>query len=108
MTVIESVKRDRVGFLVGEDVAGGTLGVISKFGDSVLHFCSVCRVEVVDLSRAVRTQERNSLTRVTTGLGGPCACLVLTRKQLVSCRPASITLLTYLDVRIFAGTRSCC
>ena len=46
--IIESVKRDRVGFFVREDVAGGAFVVISKTGDSVLHFCSVCGVEVVD------------------------------------------------------------
>jgi len=46
--VIESVKRDRVRFLVGVDVTSGAFGAVSKTGDCALQFCSVCGVEVVD------------------------------------------------------------
>ena len=64
-----------MGLLVSEDIAGDAFVVISKMSDSVLHFRSASRVEVVDLSWAERSQERDGATRVTTNLGGSCMCL---------------------------------
>jgi hypothetical protein len=80
LSIIESVKRDRVGFLVREDVAGDAFVVISKFIDSVLVFCDVCGVEVVSMSRVIRAKERDGVTWITTGWGKRCASLELTRK----------------------------
>ena len=64
-----------MGLLVGEDVAGGAFIVIPKMSNSVLQFCSVSRVEVVDLSWAVCSQKRDGVTRVSTSFGGTCASL---------------------------------
>ena len=82
-TIVESVKRDCVGLLVGEDIAGGAFIVISKMGDSVPHFCSVCRVEVVDLSWAVGSQERYGVTRITASFSRTCACLEVDGQKLI-------------------------
>ena len=60
---------------ISEDIAGGAFIVISKMSNSVLQFRSVSRVEVVDLSWAVRSQERDGVTRVSTSLGGTCTSL---------------------------------
>ena len=75
VTVIEPVKRDRVGLLVGEDVSGGAFIAISKFRDGVLQFCGICRVEMIDYCWVICSKKRDSVTRITTCLGGPCACL---------------------------------
>ena len=64
-----------MGLLVSEDIAGGAFIVISKMSNSVLQFRSVSRVEVVDLSWAVRSQERDGVTRVTTSFGRSCTSL---------------------------------
>ena len=64
-----------MGLLVSEDIAGGAFVSISKVSNSVLQFRSVSRVEMVDLSWAVRSQERDGMTRVTTSFGGACTCL---------------------------------
>ena len=73
-----------MGLLVSEDIAGGAFIVISKTSNSVLQFRSVSRVEVVDLSWAVRPEERDGVTRVTTNLGGSCTCLVSMIKNSMS------------------------
>ena len=84
LTIVESVKRDCVGFLVREDIAGGAFVVIPKVGDGILGFCSICCIEVVDLCWTIRSQERYGVTRITTGLGGTCACLQSMIKRIVS------------------------
>ena len=75
ITVIEPIKRDRVGLLVGEYIACGAFIAISKYGDSILQFCGACRVEMIDYCWVIRSKKRDSLARITTCLGGPLGCL---------------------------------
>ena len=71
-----------MGLFVTEDIAGGAFIFISKMSNSVLQFCSVSRVEVVDLPWAVCSQERDGVTRVTASLGGTCTRL----ESMIKCR----------------------
>ena len=61
--------------LASEDIAGSAFIVISKLSNSVLKFCSVSRVEVVDLPWLKCSQERDGVTRVAASFGGACTFL---------------------------------
>ena len=84
--IVESVKRDCVGFLVRENIAGGAFVVIPKLGDGILEFCSICCIEVVDFCWVIRSEERYGMTRIATSLRGTCACLESIIKRIVSDR----------------------
>ena len=84
-TIVQSVKRDGLGLLDSEDIAGGAFIAVSEMSNSVLQFRSASGVEVVDLSWTVRSQERDGVTRVTASFGGTCTSLESMIK-LQSCR----------------------